>query len=82
VLRGVTSYERYVNKEEQQSLIAVQPPLDRSSATCAALIPVKKSEHWWALPQDERRAIFEEQSHHIHTGLQYLPAVARRTPLP
>jgi hypothetical protein len=30
------------------------------------------------LPQDERRAIFEEQSHHIQTGLHYLPAVARR----
>ncbi len=26
----------------------------------------------------ERRAIFEEQSHHTRIGLQYLPAVARR----
>jgi chlorite dismutase len=78
VLRGVTSYERYVNRAEQQSLIAAQPPLDRPEATCAALIPVKKSARWWALPQDERRTIFEESSHHIQTGLQYLPAIARR----
>lgn len=78
VLRGVTSFERYVNRVEQQSLIAAQPPLDRPQATCAALIPVKKSANWWALPQDERRAIFEEHSHHIRTGLQYLPAVAGR----
>ena len=77
-LRGVTSYERYVNRLEQQSLIAAQPPLARPQATCAALIPVKKSPDWWALPQDERRAIFETRSHHILTGLQYLPAVARR----
>jgi len=30
------------------------------------------------LAQDERRAIFEEQSRHIGVGLEYLPAVARR----
>ena len=74
----MTSYERYVNRLEQQSLIAAQPPLARPQATCAALIPVKKSPDWWALPQYERRAIFETRSHHILTGLQYLPAGARR----
>ncbi len=78
VLRGVTSFERYVNRDERQSLVALQPSLDRPQATCAALIPIKKSAAWWALPQDERRAIFEEQSHHIRVGLEYLPAVARR----
>jgi hypothetical protein len=33
---------------------------------------------WWELPQDERRRIFEESSHHVTTGLEYLPAIARR----
>lgn len=33
---------------------------------------------WWNLPSNERRAIFEDRSHHIATGLEYLPAVARR----
>ena len=28
--------------------------------------------------QDERRELFEERSHHIAIGLEYLPAVARR----
>jgi chlorite dismutase len=78
MLRGVTSNEHYVNRTEQDRLKAIQPPLGRPEATCAALIPVKKSAAWWALPQDERRAIFEEQAHHIATGLKYLPAVARR----
>ncbi len=33
---------------------------------------------WWALSQDERRAIFEETSHHTQIGLDYLPVIARR----
>jgi chlorite dismutase len=77
-LRGVTSYERYVDTEERAALVARQPPLDRPLATCATLIPITKSAAWWALPQDERRVIFEQRSRHIATGLRYLPAVARR----
>ncbi|HFF8541291.1 TPA: chlorite dismutase family protein, partial [Raoultella ornithinolytica] len=57
---------------------AKQPSLGRAEATCAALIPIRKNPSWWGLAQDERRKIFEEQSRHIHIGLQYLPAVARR----
>jgi hypothetical protein len=78
LLRGVTSYERYVQKAEQMALVARQPSLGRPNATCAALIPIKKSSTWWELAQDERRLIFEERSQHITTGLKYLPAVARR----
>src|SRR5262249_41261688 len=78
VLRGVTSNERYVTAAEHRELVARQEPLGRAGATRAALIPVRKSEAWWDLAQDERRRIFEESSHHIATGLEYLPAVARR----
>ena len=78
VLRGVTSNARYTTRAEQAALAAVQPPLGRAEATRAALIPVRKSEAWWALAQDERRAILEERSHHIALGLEQLPAVARR----
>jgi hypothetical protein len=77
-LRGVTSYERYVNAGERAALVARQPDLGRQSATRAALIPISKSAAWWALPADQRRAIFEGDSKHIATGLRYLPAVARR----
>jgi len=78
VLRGVTSNERYVTAGEHRELAARQEPLGRARATRAALIPIRKSEAWWDLAQDERRRIFEESSHHIATGLEYLPAVARR----
>jgi chlorite dismutase len=78
VLRGVTSNTRYTNRPELNALVAVQAGLHRPQATCAALIPIRKNADWWDLAQDERRAIFEEQSRHIRIGLDYLPAVARR----
>jgi chlorite dismutase len=78
ILRGVTSNERYVTRTEKATLEARQPQLGRAEATCAALIPVRKSASWWSLAQDERRTILEEHSHHIATGIEYLPAVARR----
>ena len=78
ILRGVTSYEKYVTSAEHERLLSSQPPLNRPEATCAALIPIRKVESWWQLSQDERRRIFEDQSSHIATGLKYLPAVARR----
>jgi|SRR5687767_10858526 hypothetical protein len=77
-LRGVTSHERYVTRAEKSQLVARQPDLGRPEATAAAFIPIRKSAAWWALTQDERRAIFEETSAHIRIGLDYLPAVARR----
>jgi hypothetical protein len=78
VLRGATSNERYLRGEERAMLAAVQPPLGRPAASEAALIPIRKSAAWWALAQDERRAVLEERSRHIATGLRYLPAIARR----
>ena len=77
-LRGVTSNMRYTTKAEAQTLNTKQPPLARADATCAVLIPIRKSAAWWALAQDERRAIYEERSNHTTIGLQYLPKVARR----
>lgn len=78
VLRGAVSFERYVRRREQDELAARQPDLGRPEATRAALIPISKSAAWWGLPQDGRREIFEERSHHITLGLDYVPAVARR----
>ena len=77
-LQGLTSNVRYADRAEVDSLAARQPALDRPEATCAALIPIRKSARWWALAQNERRAIFEETSHHTQIGLDFLPAIARR----
>jgi chlorite dismutase len=78
VLRGVTSNERYVSRSEHDALVAKQEALGREDSTRAALIPITKADAWWELPQDERRRIFEESSLHVATGLDYLPAIARR----
>ena len=78
VLRGTTSNARYVTRAEQAALEARQQPLGRREATSAALIPIRKSSAWWLLAQDERREIFEARSGHVATGLEYLPAIARR----
>jgi hypothetical protein len=78
VLRGVTSNERYVTRSEHDQLAARQEPLGRPGSTRAALIPIKKCEAWWELAQDERRRILEERSRHVASGLEYLPAIARR----
>jgi hypothetical protein len=78
VLRGVTSNERYVTHAEQRELFSREEPLGRPESTRAALIPITKSGAWWELAQDERRWIFEESSHHVATGLEYVPEVARR----
>ena len=78
VLRGITSNERYVNREEKNQIVAELLDLGRPEATCAALIPIRKNEAWWALTQDERLSIFKEQSHHTKIGLQYFPTLARR----
>ena len=78
ILRGVTSNERYATRAEKDQLVAKQVAIGRPEATHAALIPIRKNAKWWAMTQDERSAIFEDRSHHVQTGLKYLPAVARR----
>lgn len=78
ILQGFTSNVRYAERREIDELKAIQQGLGRPDSTCAALLPIKKSAAWWALAQDERRASFEEQSHHTAIGLQFLPDIARQ----
>ena len=77
-LAGVASHLRYVERAEKTQLAEVQAGLGRPEASCAALIPIRKSAAWWELTQEERRQIFEDQSHHIAASLKYLPAIARQ----
>lgn len=78
VLRGSTGHVRYVDKAEKATLAKVTPPLGRAECSRAALIPIRKTDAWWELAQDERRLLIEERSRHISLGLKYLPAIARR----
>jgi len=75
---GIASHLRYTERPEKEQLASVQAKLGRPEATCAALIPIRKSAAWWELTQEERRQIFEDKSHHIAASLKYLPAIARQ----
>jgi hypothetical protein len=77
-LTGFTSNLRYTERQERTALDAKSAGLARPEATRAALIPIRKTPAWWAATQEERRRIFEAQSHHIAIGMDYLPGVARR----
>jgi chlorite dismutase len=78
ILRGAGSNDRYVTRDEKESLKNKQAALGRPEAKSAAVIPIRKNAAWWALTQDERRAIFEVTSHHTAIGLKYLPGIARK----
>jgi hypothetical protein len=77
-LSGVTSNLRYTNAAEKKVLDATPSVLAKPGATHAALIPITKSAAWWAMAQDERRAVLEDKSRHIAIGVDYLSAVARQ----
>ncbi len=77
-LKGVVSSLRYTTRAEAVDLLARSEGLGRPAATRGVLIPIRKSPAWWALAQDERRAIYEEQSRHTSIGMKYLPHIARR----
>lgn len=77
-LRGITSNERYVDREEKTEIVDKQLPLGRPETTHAALVSIRKNVDWWALSQSERMNVFKEQSHHTRIGLQIFPALARR----
>ncbi|MDQ8201828.1 chlorite dismutase family protein [Pelagicoccus sp. SDUM812003] len=77
-LRGVTSNERYVTKAEKTALVSKQEGLGRKASNYAALIPIRKTDAWWSLTQEERRDIFEEQSRHTDIGQKFLPNIARK----
>jgi hypothetical protein len=77
-LAGVASHLRYAERGEKTQLAEVQAGLGRVEASRAALIPIRKSAAWWDLTQEERRRIFEDQSHHIAGTLKYLPMIARQ----
>jgi len=71
----VGSNHRYAARAELDELARRQPSLARSEAICAALIPIRKSQAWWAMAQDERLALF---AGHNAIGLDALPGIARR----
>ena len=76
VIDGIKSNLRYTTQKEKIELeSSTGSNFSRSYISC--MIPIKKSDAWWNLAQDERREIIEEQSKHFSIGLKYMQAIER-----
>ncbi len=79
---GVTQDLHYTSDAQRQELDKrSRPELEPSNHSTAVLIPIRKSEEWWELAQDQRQAYFrktEERRGHTAIGLKYVDRVFRK----
>ncbi len=79
---GVMQHPHYTSKREREVLERLSlPELIPSDHTIGVLVPIRKSEEWWGLAQDQRQAYFEKtESWEGHTGigLKFADRIFRR----
>ncbi len=79
---GVTQHLHYTSYAQRQELDRRSiPELEPSDHTAAVLIPIRKSQEWWRLSQDQRQAYFQKtDTHEGHTavGLRYADQIFRK----
>ncbi len=78
---GVTQNLHYTSDAQRQELKRSRAELEPSDQTTAVLIPIRKSEEWWKLAQDQRQAYFQRtDKHEGHTaiGLPYVDRIFRK----
>jgi chlorite dismutase len=77
-LVAVTQHLVYTHARERRELVAASAP---ESGPVAVLIPIKKSDVWWAMAQDERDVFFRptpSSTGHIPIGMEYAQRIHRR----
>jgi hypothetical protein len=75
---GVVQHVLYTDADTRRALAAISAG---ERGPRAVLIPIAKSDAWWALAQDERDRFFRrapERPGHIEIGTRYAPAIFRR----
>jgi hypothetical protein len=81
-LAGVTQHLLYTTAAQRRALLeGATPEFPAGGDTLAVIIPIRKSEAWWSLPQDEREAHFHRRpgrDGHTALGLPYVPRIFRR----
>jgi hypothetical protein len=77
LLSGMVRKTRHVIREERDPRTS-RPLMIGAEATCAALIPIRKSAAWWALDQMQRREILETRSWSVLIGQQIISFLIRR----
>ena len=78
---GVTQHLHYTSDAQRQELERSISELEPSDHTTAVLIPIRKSEEWWKLAQDQRQAYFQKtdtSEGHTAIGLKYVDRVFRK----
>ncbi len=79
---GVAQNLHYTSDAQRQELDKrSRPELEPSNHSTAVLIPIRKSEDWWELVQDQRQAYFQKikkQQGHTAIGLKYVDRVFRK----
>lgn len=74
---GVTQHLVYAHAHERRELLRVSAP---ESGPLAVLIPIRKTDSWWALAQDERDALLRPApgSGHIAIGARFASRIYRK----
>lgn len=75
---GVVQHVLYTDAERRRELAAVSAG---ERGPRAVLIPIAKSDAWWAMAQDERDAYFRrapDRPGHVEIGARYAPTIFRR----
>ncbi len=79
---GMTQNLHYTSDAQRQELDKLsRQELGPSNHSTAVLIPIRKSEAWWELSQDQRQAYFQKtkkQQGHTAMGLKYVDRVFRK----
>ena len=80
--KGTLRHLQYTPSEVRSELQTISAGIyPASDSTLAVLIPIRKSESWWALSQDERQKHFEKHSTqrtHTRIGYDYAAQIYRR----
>lgn len=79
---GVTQNLHYTSDAQRQELSKrARPEVEPSKDTTAVLIPIRKSDEWWKLAQDQRQAYFQKSGNregHTAIGAKYVDRVFRK----
>jgi hypothetical protein len=77
-VRATIQHLVYTAKEQRDELVARS---SKGSGPTAVIIPIRKSDAWWAMAQDERQAFFVPGKHgrgHAAIGVPYADRIFRR----
>lgn len=76
VYLGRSQSLQYTSPEQQAALAHAHGEFGAGATT--VIIPIRKSEAWWGLSAEDRRAHFRVGAGHTHTGAPYVDRVYRK----